>query len=797
MCDHFSDAESKRDHGDARSKSPKRPQPRRNLIWDNTREFLSNTTLHGFRYLLDAKSSWFERLWWLFMVIASIVVCVVFIRKVWIKWDETPVIVSFADTTNSVWTIPFPAVTICSETKPRQRVFNYTEAYHERRRTPSTISAEDLKTYQDMLLLCNNPESDGPEFADKSSIETLQKLAPTRDDLFLKCLWKNLSCGDMFYHTLTKDGYCFTFNMLSEKKMFRTENLHKDYYHVAIKNDSEWSLDKGYPLDTNINTYPLRGPSYGGVEFEVVLTTDTRDMDLVCRGPVQGFKVWLHNPAELPNMGQNFFRLPIQYQSAASITPKMMDTSEGLKGYAPNKRGCYFPEDRYLRFFRIYTQRNCELECSSNFTAKMCGCVPLYMPLYAGKQATRQLHELNGKERAGVTKLREVLDDRLQEIKKAKTWKHERILTSPQDTKIRVQGAEGEFLNFCANNYLGLSNHPEVVEAAREGLRKYGAGLSSVRFICGTQTLHKELEHRLSQFHGREDTILYGSCFDANAGLFESMLTPEDAVFSDALNHASIIDGIRLCKAQKYRYPHRDLSELEHLLAHSEARIKLIVTDGVFSMDGNVAPLPGLRNLADKYRALLAVDDSHATGFLGATGRGTEEYCNIMGAADIICSTLGKAVSGAAGGYTTGPKELITLLRNVSRPYLFSNAPPPPVVAASLKSLDLVEGSSELRERLQQNTRSFREGLKAAGLTVAGDDHPICPVMVGEAPLAVELASGMLQRGIYVVAFSYPVVPKGGARVRVQLSAAHTPEDVNRAVHAFTEVGKNIGLIKG
>ncbi|XP_047997217.1 2-amino-3-ketobutyrate coenzyme A ligase, mitochondrial isoform X2 [Leguminivora glycinivorella] len=422
---------------------------------------------------------------------------------------------------------------------------------------------------------------------------------------------------------------------------------------------------------------------------------------------------------------------------------------------------------------------------------------PVGLKVYAGKQATRQLHELNGKERAGVTKLREVLDDRLQEIKKAKTWKHERILTSPQDTKIRVQGAEGEFLNFCANNYLGLSNHPEVVEAAREGLRKYGAGLSSVRFICGTQTLHKELEHRLSQFHGREDTILYGSCFDANAGLFESMLTPEDAVFSDALNHASIIDGIRLCKAQKYRYPHRDLSELEHLLAHSEARIKLIVTDGVFSMDGNVAPLPGLRNLADKYRALLAVDDSHATGFLGATGRGTEEYCNIMGAADIICSTLGKAVSGAAGGYTTGPKELITLLRNVSRPYLFSNAPPPPVVAASLKSLDLVEGSSELRERLQQNTRSFREGLKAAGLTVAGDDHPICPVMVGEAPLAVELASGMLQRGIYVVAFSYPVVPKGGARVRVQLSAAHTPEDVNRAVHAFTEVGKNIGLIKG
>ncbi|KAJ0174192.1 hypothetical protein K1T71_010338 [Dendrolimus kikuchii] len=408
----------------------------------------------------------------------------------------------------------------------------------------------------------------------------------------------------------------------------------------------------------------------------------------------------------------------------------------------------------------------------------------------------RQLHELKHKEREGVAKLREVLEDRLQEIKKAKTWKHERVLTSPQDTKVRVQGAEGEFINFCANNYLGLSNHPEVVEAARESLKKFGAGLSSVRFICGTQTLHKELEQRLAQFHGREDAILYGSCFDANAGLFESMLTPEDAVFSDTLNHASIIDGVRLCKAQKYRYPHRDLNELEHLLAHSEARLKLIITDGVFSMDGTVAPIKGLRDLADRYRGILAVDDSHATGFFGETGRGTEEYCGIMGAADIICSTLGKAVSGAAGGYTTGPKELITLLRNVSRPYLFSNAPPPPIVGASLKSLDLVEQSNELRQRLRANTTAFREGMKNAGLTVAGDDHPICPVMVGDAPLAVELATGMLKRGIYVVAFSYPVVPKGAARVRVQLSAAHTLDDVQRAVQAFAEVGKNIGLVK-
>ncbi|CAG5055618.1 unnamed protein product [Parnassius apollo] len=385
----------------------------------------------------------------------------------------------------------------------------------------------------------------------------------------------------------------------------------------------------------------------------------------------------------------------------------------------------------------------------------------LLRTVYNGQQV-RKLHELNRNERPGVAQLREVLDDRLQEIKKAKTWKHERVLTSPQDTKVKLKGAEGYFLNFCANNYLGLSNHAEVVEAAREGLKKYGAGLSSVRFICGTQTIHKELEERLAQFHGREDTILYGSCFDANAGLFESTLTPEDAVFSDALNHASIIDGIRLCKAQKFRYPHRDLNELEHLLAHSEARLKLIVTDGVFSMDGTVAPIKGLRNLADKYRALLAVDDSHATGFFGETGRGTEEYCGVMGAADIICSTLGKAVSGAAGGYTTGPKELVTLLRNVSRPYLFSNAPPPPVVAASLKALDLVEHSGELRQRLRENTRAFRSGLKSAGLTVAGDDHPICPVMVGDAPLAVELAAGMLERGIYVVAFSYPVVPKRG-----------------------------------
>ncbi|XP_026321106.1 2-amino-3-ketobutyrate coenzyme A ligase, mitochondrial [Hyposmocoma kahamanoa] len=419
----------------------------------------------------------------------------------------------------------------------------------------------------------------------------------------------------------------------------------------------------------------------------------------------------------------------------------------------------------------------------------------LLRTVYNGTQI-RQFSELKPKERAGIAQLREVLEDRLTEIKKAKTWKHERVITSPQDRKVIVQGAKGTFLNFCANNYLGLSNHPEVVEAARETLTKFGAGLSSVRFICGTQSLHKDLEKSIAQFHAREDAILYGSCFDANAGLFEAFLTPQDGVFSDALNHASIIDGIRLCKAQKFRYPHRDLNELEHLLAHSQTRIKLIVTDGVFSMDGNVAPIKGLRDLADKYRALLCVDDSHATGFFGETGRGTEEYCGLPDAADIICSTLGKAVSGSSGGYTTGPKELITLLRNVSRPYLFSNAPPPPVVGAASKALELVERSGELRQRLRDNTRQFREGLKAVGLTVAGDDHPICPVMVGEASLAVELATGMLAHGIYVVAFSYPVVPKGAARVRVQLSAAHTPEDIKTAVEAFTQVGKKIGLVK-
>ncbi|XP_028176949.1 pickpocket protein 28-like [Ostrinia furnacalis] len=359
------------------SKKKKRPRPFR----DNLKDFFSNTTLHGFRYVLDERFTLVERIWWVVMVIISIVVCAFFIRKVWVKWDETPVIVSFAETSNSVWHIPFPAVTLCSETKPRQRIFNFTKASKERWSNPSMISDEDLKLYHDMLLLCNNDRSDGPDYADiKSSIKTLQKLAPPREELFMDCLWQNLTCPEMFFPTLTKDGYCYTFNMLSADEMFRMENLHKDYYHVGGMNRSKWTLERGYPNDETVQTYPLRGPSYGGVEFEVILLTDIRDLDQVCRGPVQGFKIWLHSPAELPNMGQNFFRLPIQYQSAAAIMPRVMDTSDGLKHYPPHKRQCYFPDERYLHFFRTYTQRNCELECSSNHTALRCGCVPLYMP---------------------------------------------------------------------------------------------------------------------------------------------------------------------------------------------------------------------------------------------------------------------------------------------------------------------------------------------------------------------------------------------------------------------------------
>ncbi|KAF4528681.1 hypothetical protein B566_EDAN016574, partial [Ephemera danica] len=364
--------------------------------------------------------------------------------------------------------------------------------------------------------------------------------------------------------------------------------------------------------------------------------------------------------------------------------------------------------------------------------------------------------------------LRSILQEQLDGIKTAGTWKAERIITSKQDVSITVHGSNNKILNFCANNYLGLSSHPAVVEAGKQALDKYGAGLSSVRFICGTQDIHKDLEQQISKFHGREDTILYASCFDANAGVFEALLGPEDAVLSDELNHASIIDGIRLCKAQKYRYKHRDLADLEtHLKSASGARMKLIVTDGVFSMDGNVAPLRDLCDLADKYNALTFIDECHATGFFGETGRGTEEFFGINGRVDIINSTLGKALGGAAGGYTTGPKELVDLLRQ----------------------------SSDLCKKVAAGTKRFRSAMTKAGFIIAGEQHPICPVMLGDAKLASQFADKMLGEGIYVVGFSFPVVPRGKARIRVQISAAHTDSDIDRAVEAFIRIGRELGVV--
>ncbi|GLV40352.1 Glycine C-acetyltransferase [Carabus blaptoides fortunei] len=392
--------------------------------------------------------------------------------------------------------------------------------------------------------------------------------------------------------------------------------------------------------------------------------------------------------------------------------------------------------------------------------------------------------------------LRSVLRSEIESIKKAGTWKNERLITSPQHMSITVQGRKDKILNFCANNYLGLANNEQVVLAATETLKNYGAGLSSVRFICGTQNIHKELEEKLSKFHGREDTILYASCFDANAGLFEALLTPEDALFSDELNHASIIDGIRLCKAKKFRYKHRNMEELEKQLSENrDARLKLIVTDGVFSMDGNVAPLPDILKLAKKYKALTFVDDCHATGFFGKTGRGTEEYYNMLGSVDIINSTLGKALGGASGGYTTGPKELIDILRQRSRPYLFSNSLPPAVVAVGIKVIDMLMQSSSLSARVMTNTKRFRDRMTKVGFKISGENHPICPVMLGDAKLANIFADEMLSRGIYVIGFSFPVVPKEKARIRVQISAAHTEEEIDRACQAFIETGKKLGVI--
>ena len=374
----------------------------------------------------------------------------------------------------------------------------------------------------------------------------------------------------------------------------------------------------------------------------------------------------------------------------------------------------------------------------------------------------------------------------LDEIRGAGLEKHERLLTSPQGSVVSV--LDREVLNLCANNYLGLADHPDIVAAAKQALDRWGYGMASVRFICGTQEIHKELEAALTDFLGTEDTILHPSCFDANGGIFEALLGEEDAVISDALNHASIIDGIRLCKARRLRYANRDMADLERQLKDSAgARFRLVVTDGVFSMDGYLAPLPEICELAERHDALVMVDDSHAVGFMGANGRGTHEHHGVMGRVDAITGTLGKALGGASGGYISGRKELVAMLRQRSRPYLFSNSVPPPIVAASLKVLELIRSAGELRQRLRDNTAFFRQEMTQAGFDILPGEHPIVPVMVGDAALAARIAELMLERGVYVVGFSYPVVPQGKARIRTQVSAAHSKPDLERAVKAFVE----------
>ena len=384
--------------------------------------------------------------------------------------------------------------------------------------------------------------------------------------------------------------------------------------------------------------------------------------------------------------------------------------------------------------------------------------------------------------------LKNVLVEQLREIRESGLYKSERVIATPQGARIAVVGGR-EVLNFCANNYLGLSNDPRVIEAAKQSYDRWGYGLSSVRFICGTQELHKQLEAKVSEFLGTEDTILYSSCFDANGGLFETLLGPGDAIISDELNHASIIDGIRLSKAARYRYTNRDMSDLEKQLGEaSGARIRMIATDGVFSMDGSIAPLADICDLAERYDAVVMVDDSHATGFMGGSGRGTHEHCGVMGRVDIITTTFGKALGGASGGCTSGRTEIIEMLRQRSRPYLFSNTLAPAIAATTLRVLDILTESTELRDRLEANTRLFRQGMKARGFDIADGDHPIVPIMLGDAAMATRMAAMMLEEGIYVIGFSYPVVPKGKARIRVQISAAHTSEDVEKAVDAFARV---------
>jgi glycine C-acetyltransferase len=388
----------------------------------------------------------------------------------------------------------------------------------------------------------------------------------------------------------------------------------------------------------------------------------------------------------------------------------------------------------------------------------------------------------------------EFLSEKLAGIESAGTFKRERLITSAQQAEISVSTGS-TVLNFCANNYLGLANHPAIVQAARQALDQWGFGLASVRFICGTQSIHKELEDRISQFLGTEDTILYGSCFDANGGLFETILEPQDAIISDELNHASIIDGIRLCKAARFRYKNGDMADLEAKLKEaSGARHRLIATDGVFSMDGYIAKLPEICDLADKYNAMVMIDDCHAVGFLGKTGRGTHEHHNVMSRIDIITGTLGKALGGASGGYTSGRKEIIALLRQRSRPYLFSNSLAPPIVGASLKVLDLLSENSLLRDRLESNTKLFRSLMTAAGFNILAGEHPIVPVMLGDAALATRMADALLAKGIYVIGFSYPVVPQGKARIRVQVSAAHTEEELRFAAEQFIACRQELGL---
>jgi glycine C-acetyltransferase len=391
-------------------------------------------------------------------------------------------------------------------------------------------------------------------------------------------------------------------------------------------------------------------------------------------------------------------------------------------------------------------------------------------------------------------KLNQFLAAELDQLKSTGLYKRERAIESPQQSAIRVSNQE--VINFCANNYLGLANHPEIVQAAHEGLNDWGYGLSSVRFICGTQTLHKQLEADLSRFFNKQDTILYTSCFDANGGLFEPLLGEQDAILSDALNHASIIDGIRLCKAKRFRYQHSDMDELkQHLEAAKDCRFRMIFTDSVFSMDGDLAKLPEICDLADRYDAIVAIDDCHATGHLGAGGRGAAEALGVLDRIDIITGTLGKTLGGASGGFTTGSREVIDWLRNRSRPYLFSNSIPPSLAAAAQKALQLIERSNDLRERVMVSAKEMRSALEGVGFKIKPGNTPILPVMIGDATLASQMAEKLLGHGIYVIGFSFPVVPKGEARIRMQLSAAHTNEQIDRAIRAFTEVGRELKVI--